>query len=505
MRKRNSAEGGYALLLVFVIAAMIAIAMYEAVPELMFEAQRTREQLLIDRGEQYSLAIRRFYTKTGRYPSTLEELESFQGIRFLRRRYKDPMSDSGEWRMVHTNGMMMTDSKTQKATGAVLGVSGPQTSNFGTLQGSTLGNTLQGTMPGQDTSSNTGGGGLGNPQQVPQQPAWARHLRGPGGPGAAPGGFGNGEAGNNGDQPQPEYPPDAGAANAQQQQQPGGDGQPQDAENGQPGQQQGQQQPFPGAPGFPPAPGGQPGQPPGFAQPGQPFPGMNQNNPSMGQPFPGMNPNNQQLGQPFPVSQGNQPGVNPAAQAIMNRLTNPQNAAQRAPGAFPTGGMAGSGGASPFNNGPPGTTSGPFGNAAGGNRNSPFTGGGAGGGSFIAGVASKSDGEGIKIYKDHTKYSEWEFLFDNKKLMQNGQQPQQVGAPGTQPGGAGPLQNGLGSQPGSPFGQTGGQAGQGGQGGPAGQPIAQPAQPGFPQPGGTEQPPPPTSDEGGDNNPNPEP
>src|SRR5581483_3846562 len=118
-----------------------------------------------------------------------------------------------------------------------------------------------------------------------------------------------------------------------------------------------------------------------------------------------------------------QTGVNPAAQQIMNRLTNPQGLAGQQPpgGMFPGGAPPGNGGgSSPFTNGPAGTTSGPFGNGPGNNSNSPFSGGG--GGTFIAGVASKAEGEGIKSYNDHTKYKEWEFTFDFKKFLQNQQQ-----------------------------------------------------------------------------------
>jgi len=472
MKRAPRSEQGYALLFVFVMAAMIAIAMYAALPQLMFEAQRQREQLLIDRGEQYSLAIRRFFTKTGRYPTTLDELEKFQGIRFLRRRFKDPMTDSGEWRLVHMNAMgMMTDSKTQKPTGiGQMGQTAAQTSQFGTLTGSTLGNSLSGTTPGQDPNA---AGANGQNGGQPQQPAWARRLRGPGGPGAVPGATPDNSNGDN----QQQYPPDLGAAVLQQQQQQQQPGQPQQVLTGQPGQPQ----PYPQAPGFPPP-----------VQNGQPDQsGAVPVTPPMGQPFPGMNPANPMTGQPLP-NQFSQPGiVNPAAQQIMQRLTNPQGAiGQQNPGAGggfaggpgmvnapPGGGVpnAGGAGSSPFQNG-----SSPFGNGPGGTGNSPFSGGGSGGGNFIAGVASKADGEGIKVYHDKTKYSEWEFLFDFKKLQQ--QQQQQAGQ--AQPGGAQPGNSPFTQQNGQPGGQNSPLNGQnnqfGGQnnqfGGQTGQPTGQTGQ-----------------------------
>jgi hypothetical protein len=38
------------------------------------------------------------------------------------------------------------------------------------------------------------------------------------------------------------------------------------------------------------------------------------------------------------------------------------------------------------------------------------------GGSGIAGFASTAEGQGIMIYNDHSKYEEWEFLFDPTKM-----------------------------------------------------------------------------------------
>jgi type II secretory pathway pseudopilin PulG len=90
-RARSSRrEAGYAMLLVFLMAAMIAIALYRELPRFAFEQQRAKEQLLIERGEQYKRAIQVFVRKMNRYPATIEELESTNNIRFLRKRYLDP-------------------------------------------------------------------------------------------------------------------------------------------------------------------------------------------------------------------------------------------------------------------------------------------------------------------------------------------------------------------------------------------------------------------------------
>src|ERR1700723_3729169 len=44
------------------------------------------------RGTAYMRAIQHFYKKFNRYPSRVEELENTNNLRFLRRRYTDPMN-----------------------------------------------------------------------------------------------------------------------------------------------------------------------------------------------------------------------------------------------------------------------------------------------------------------------------------------------------------------------------------------------------------------------------
>jgi len=110
----RSGERGFALLVVMLLAAAIAFALYTQVPRFAFESAREREQLLMDRGNQYKRAIQVFYAVNKRYPAKLEDLENTNDKRFLRRRYKDPMTGKDQWRMIHTNGSTLTDSLVQK-------------------------------------------------------------------------------------------------------------------------------------------------------------------------------------------------------------------------------------------------------------------------------------------------------------------------------------------------------------------------------------------------------
>jgi type II secretory pathway pseudopilin PulG len=116
----QSKERGAALMIVLLFAAILAITLYQAVPRAVFEARRAKEQLLIDRGNQYVRAIQLYYRKfRPQYPPSIEALEDTNRMRFLRHRYKDPFTGKDDWRLLHTNGITLTDSKVNliKTTG----------------------------------------------------------------------------------------------------------------------------------------------------------------------------------------------------------------------------------------------------------------------------------------------------------------------------------------------------------------------------------------------------
>jgi len=71
-----------------------------------------------------------------------------------------------------------------------------------------------------------------------------------------------------------------------------------------------------------------------------------------------------------------------------------------------------------------------------------MVGGGGTLGAGLAGVATTVEMEGIRRYKDHSNYSEWEFIFDPKDVKGSGTGSQQNGGFG----------NGNGGAPGMPFG-----------------------------------------------------
>jgi type II secretory pathway pseudopilin PulG len=349
MARPSQPESGFALLLVFMMASVIAIMLYLSMPRVIFEAQRNKEQLLIDRGEQYMRAIQLYSRKfNGQFPARLEQLENTNNMRFLRRRYKDPMTGSDEWRLIHIGpGGIFPDSLTLKP---------PQKKK-----------------PGEsDSSGETPTEIAGQQQGQPPVPGPAfrrgasdRGVLGTGG-GPAPGQGGE-DASNS---PPPEaVDPTAGAEQADT-----GEAQP--------------AQPLPGVipgqppPGTPPQPGisFQPGRPPmgvqGGIETGQPFPGQGGivtgavAQPGTPQPynlrgglgtFPPPTAPQQQSGTPDAVS---------IPQQIMQTLQRPNRGLQGSAGGLTIGGGG------------------------------------------IAGVASKAEFEGIKVYRKHTKYNEWEFIYD---------------------------------------------------------------------------------------------
>jgi type II secretory pathway pseudopilin PulG len=88
----QSKQQGYILLTLLLLVALMVIAAAAVLPTITFENKRDQEEEMIHRGVQYTRAIRSYYKKLGRYPSKIEDLENTNNIRYLRKRYKDPLS-----------------------------------------------------------------------------------------------------------------------------------------------------------------------------------------------------------------------------------------------------------------------------------------------------------------------------------------------------------------------------------------------------------------------------
>ncbi len=435
-RPGGLSHNGFAMLFVFVMAAAAAIMLYMELPRVAFEGQRHQEGLLIERGEQYRRAIQLYVRKFNRYPASLDDLEKSNNIRFLRRRYKDPLTGKNEWRLIHIDGMgVFTDSlinkpaqeKEQRAANTFI---------------------TEGPAFGSDPAAAQGPLSAGLMRRASDRPAVV--------------------VGENPGQEQP--PPQEGF---QQPLIPGFPGQP----PGQPNPGSGPPYPMP----YPQMPYPQPG----MTQPGQPspFPFPQPGQPQTSFPFPQTQP-----GQPVPFPQYNPPlALNPQGQPTFPYPYNQPNPAypQSAPpfgsmASFPPGLVAGRP-TVPFPQSPTGSVSSqgggffpmpaPLGTGLppppGQGQNqaldlirqiltTPRPGGMPGAqavsaqtvGGGIAGVASKVEMEGIKVYNERSKYNEWEFLYDLKqdRRVGAGMMGQPSGTRGAQGGVGGPQ-----SAPSNPF------------------------------------------------------
>jgi type II secretory pathway pseudopilin PulG len=98
---RAEREEGFILLAVLFLVALVLIMLAVAAPQMARSIQREKEIELVHRGEQYKRAIKLYYKKFGAYPTTIDQLVQTNNIRFLRRRYTDPITGKDDWRIIH--------------------------------------------------------------------------------------------------------------------------------------------------------------------------------------------------------------------------------------------------------------------------------------------------------------------------------------------------------------------------------------------------------------------
>lgn len=422
MRRRRHNEGGYALLLVFALAAAVAVKFYLEMPRVAFEHQRNKEGLLVERGEQFIRAIKLYYRKNQKWPQNLDDLEKSQETRYLRKRYKDPMTGEDEWRLVHIDGAgRYTDSLIKKQgeeeekrpdvlAARVQGIGASAEILETGLDGASTNPALQRRasdriIPGTPGVESSGEGGVQLQPGVVAGTAEAAQGNPPVAPPPAPGQApvrGTLELGTAAQSP----PGQTGSSTAGS---------------------------FGMSSGFGFGSGAATSRPEGPTSPTtQPSPADAPRGPAMG----GFSP---VTGVPGPGGAAGQP--NQALRLINQILTGPR---QTGPG-------------------------GALGQQGGQNVAT-----GIGG---LAGVASKKDMDGIMVYNEQTNYKKWEFVYDLKKEMEA---RGMMGGPGqtTSPNQGGPGQGQQRPATGSGFGSSFG-TGMGSQGGPGQQPQMLGPRPGF--------------------------
>jgi len=123
---RQRSEGGYVLLTLLLAMAVLIIAAGVAASSIAFTIRRDREEELIHRGVQYKRAIREFAKKTGRFPLRMEELDNTNGMRFLRKHYKDPITGQ-DFKLVYMADIQFSSSTPGAPGTSMVGAAGSDT------------------------------------------------------------------------------------------------------------------------------------------------------------------------------------------------------------------------------------------------------------------------------------------------------------------------------------------------------------------------------------------
>lgn len=157
---RRGSQSGYAILLVLFFVTLMLLATISIAPNILTEGRREKEKEMIWRGNQYARGVKMYYRKTGKFPTSMDDLikPKLGSLRFMRQAYKDPMNaKDGDWRLIYVG-----------PTGQLIGSLKPQQ----TIQMSGLGGGV-GTVPGTPAAqlgaqSAAGGQGQGFGQSFGQ-------------------------------------------------------------------------------------------------------------------------------------------------------------------------------------------------------------------------------------------------------------------------------------------------------------------------------------------------
>jgi type II secretory pathway pseudopilin PulG len=98
--KTQDAEEGFVLLAAIFLCVLLLISVAIAAPKMARSIQRDKELETIHRGEQYRRAIQLYYRKFQRYPTSIDQLVNTNQIRFLRKKYTDPLTGKDDWKPI---------------------------------------------------------------------------------------------------------------------------------------------------------------------------------------------------------------------------------------------------------------------------------------------------------------------------------------------------------------------------------------------------------------------
>jgi type II secretory pathway pseudopilin PulG len=100
-RRCRPSEQGYLLAVLTLMVALLVMSLAVAVPIVRKEIQRDQEVETMHRGQQYVRALQLYYRQFHSYPTNIDVLEDSNQLRFLRRRYADPLTGKDDWQPIY--------------------------------------------------------------------------------------------------------------------------------------------------------------------------------------------------------------------------------------------------------------------------------------------------------------------------------------------------------------------------------------------------------------------
>lgn len=119
-KSKRRGEQGYVLVALIALMTILALMLIAVAPSVRQQAQREREIEAIFRGEEVAQAIRVYVRATGgRLPTSMDQLlegipRGTQKVQILRAAAaRDPLSSSGEWRLIRPGSQALLDFQRQ--------------------------------------------------------------------------------------------------------------------------------------------------------------------------------------------------------------------------------------------------------------------------------------------------------------------------------------------------------------------------------------------------------
>jgi type II secretory pathway pseudopilin PulG len=104
MRTHRSTEAGFTYLGLLAVVVIMGIFLTAAARVWSFTEQRERETQLLYVGDQYRMAISRYFAAGHHYPASLQDLlldaRTPVPRRYLRQLYLDPMTGDADWELI---------------------------------------------------------------------------------------------------------------------------------------------------------------------------------------------------------------------------------------------------------------------------------------------------------------------------------------------------------------------------------------------------------------------